>query len=471
MNYEKLDAIVLSYREELLDRLKKWIAIPSVNAPRSADNAPFGPEVRRMLDLFLQDAREMGFDVTDFDGYCAHAEMGSGDKTMGILAHLDVVPLGDGWVHDPLGGEIEDGRIYGRGVTDDKGPALGALYAMRAVREAGIPLKHRVRMIAGCDEETGMTDIAHYREHSDLPDYGFSPDAEYPLINIEKGGLNLLLTAESDGVSGAEIPLYSMEAGVRVNVVPGVATATIGTENVPLDVLREKLAAAQAAHCGFNLRAEDAGAGRAKVTATGTSAHASMPHLGVNAAGMLLIALHEIGAGGAVSKALEGIAKVIGLTHDGKGLGIAISDELSGALTSNLGILRYDGKKLSAEIDNRYPLSANEAVMLENAATALAPYGINVSAPRSHPPLHVPAESDVVRGLLEVYHEATGLPAYPVAIGGGTYSRTMPNTVAFGIGFPGDTETCHMPDENVEIDKFLLSVKIMARAIARLAGA
>lgn len=471
MNYEKLDAIVLSYREELLDRLKKWIAIPSVNAPRSADNAPFGMEVRRMLDLFLQDAREMGFEVKDFDGYCGHAEMGSGDKTMGILAHLDVVPLGDGWVHDPLGGEIEDGRIYGRGVSDDKGPALGALFAMRAVREAGIPLKHRVRLIAGCDEETGMTDMEYYRAHSDLPDYGFSPDAEYPLINIEKGGLKLLLTAEVDGVTGAEIPLYSMEAGVRVNVVPGVATAVVGTQNVPLDALREKLAAVQAAHPGFSLAAEDAGAGRAKVTATGTSAHASMPHLGVNAAGMLLVALHEIGAGGAASKALEGLATVIGLTHDGKGLGIAIADELSGALTSNLGILRYDGQKLSVKIDNRYPLSANEAAMLESASKAMAPYGIDVSVLSSHPPLHVPADSDLVQGLLKVYHEVTGLPAYPVAIGGGTYSQAMPNTVAFGIGFPGDTETCHMPDENVEIDKFLLSVKIMARAIAHLAGA
>jgi len=274
-----------------------------------------------------------------------------------------------------------------------------------------------------------------------------------------------------DGVTGAEIPLYSMEAGVRVNVVPGVATAVVGTQNVPLDALREKLAAVQAAHPGFSLAAEDAGAGRAKVTATGTSAHASMPHLGVNAAGMLLVALHEIGAGGAASKALEGLATVIGLTHDGKGLGIAIADELSGALTSNLGILRYDGQKLSVKIDNRYPLSANEAAMLESASKAMAPYGIDVSVLRSHAPLHVPADSEVVRGLLEVYHEATGLPAYPIAIGGGTYSRMMPNTVAFGIGFPGDQETCHMPDEHVEIDKFLLAVKIMARAIARLAGA
>ena len=471
MNYEKLDQIVASYREEILVKLKEWLAIPSVQAPRSAENAPFGPEVRRMLDLFLADAQAMGFEVKEFDGYCAHAQMGSGDKTMGILAHLDVVPLGDGWVHNPTGGEIEDGKIYGRGVSDDKGPMLGALFAMRAVKEAGIPLKHRVRAIAGCDEESGMSDMRYYREHSDLPDYGFSPDAEYPLINIEKGGLNLVLSAEADGAGCAKIPLYSMEAGERCNVVPGVATAVVGTENVPLPELTEKLAAICSAHPGFHLASESAGENRAKITATGISAHAAMPHLGVNAAGMLFIALHELGAGGALGRAIEGIASAIGTTHDGAGLGIAISDEESGALTSNLGILRYDGQKLQVQLDNRYPISANEETMVQNAVIAMAPWGVTVTKLRSHTPLHVPADSEVVRGLLEVYHEATGLPAYPIAIGGGTYSRMMPQTVAFGIGFPGDPETAHMPDEHVEIDKFMLAVKIMARAIARLAGA
>lgn len=471
MNYEKLDQIVASYRGELLAKLKTWVAIPSVQAPKCGDNAPFGPEVRRMLDLFLRDAGAMGFEVKDFDGYCGQAQMGSGEQTMGILAHLDVVPLGDGWTHNPTGGEIESGKIYGRGVADDKGPALGALYAMRAVREAGIPLKHRVRMIAGCDEETGMSDMAYYRAHSDLPDYGFSPDAEYPLINIEKGGLNLLLSADVDGVSGALIPVLNMNAGVRCNVVPGVATAEVGTEKVSLAELRQKLAAIQAAHPNFDLKAEAAGAGRAKITATGVSAHASLPHLGVNAAGMLLTALHELGAGGAAGRAIEGLADVIGLTHDGAGLGIAISDAESGALTSNLGILRYDGMALSAQLDNRYPISADEQAMVRSAAAAMAPYGVRVVKQRSHAPLHVPADSEVVKGLLEVYHEATGLPATPIAIGGGTYSRTMPSTVAFGIGFPGDTETAHMPDEYVDIDKYMLAVKIMARAIARLAGA
>ena len=56
----------------------------------------------------------------------------------------------------------KDGKIYGRGTADDKGPAIAALYAMRAVKELGIPVKKNVRLILGTDEECGSSDIRHY---------------------------------------------------------------------------------------------------------------------------------------------------------------------------------------------------------------------------------------------------------------------------------------------------------------------
>ena len=193
MDYTYLDSRVEELREELLADLKRWIAIPSVLG-EAAPDAPFGAETRRMLDLAMETAERYGFKTRVFDGYCGDVSLGEGAQTMGILAHLDVVPLGDGWTHDPLGCEIEDGRVYGRGVIDDKGPALAALYAMRAVRDAGIPLQDGVRLILGCDEETGMQDMRHYASVNKMPDYGFSPDAEFPVINIEKGGLAILLS-------------------------------------------------------------------------------------------------------------------------------------------------------------------------------------------------------------------------------------------------------------------------------------
>lgn len=470
MDYTNLDRIVDSYRDELVENIRKWIAIPSVQGAPAGENAPFGKEVRRMLDTALADARSFGFEVRDIDGYAGDISYGSGPQTMGMLAHLDVVPLGDGWTHDPLGGEIENGKLYGRGATDDKGPALCALYAMRAVKEAGIPLKDGVRLILGCDEETGMSDMRHYAGKVKMPDYGFSPDAEFPVINIEKGGVNMRLSKVTGGEDGADIPVCSLYAGERPNVVPAEATAVVGLENITLDALNNRLSAIAAKHEKFNLKAVAEGEGRAKITATGVNAHAAMPERGVNAAGMLLIALKELGAGGGSREAIAMLADAVGMEHTGASLGIACEDELSGALTCNLGILRYDSNELSALLDIRYPLCGNEELMLGQAAKRVAPAGMSVCCASSHTPLHVPAESKIVRGLLKVYHDVTGLPAYTIAIGGGTYSRMMPNTVAFGVCFPGDMDVCHIADEYIDLEKLMLGVKIFAHAIAEIAG-
>ena len=470
MSLQQMDALIASWQDEILEKLRSWLAIDSVQTERSVENAPFGTNVRRMLDLFLRDAAALGFAIDDVDGYAGSAEMGAGEQTMGILAHLDIVPAGDGWLHDPFGGEIESGRLYGRGAQDDKGPALAALYAMRAVREAGIPLKHAVRLIVGCDEETGMSDMRYYAKVRKMPDYGFSPDAEYPLINIEKGGLALRLSKLTGGEENADLPVYSLNAGVRQNVVPGLATCELGLGTHSFEEIERRVCSIADAHERFDLKLEDIGGGRAKLTSTGVQAHAAMPHVGFNAAGALLVALDELGAGGGSREAIGALAKTLGVAYDGEGLGIKQSDELSGALTCNLGLLRYDGSELWVQLDIRYPISANEAQMCGACVCVLSPYKISVTRTGGHVPLHVPEDHPVVQGLLRVYHEQTDLPAYAMAIGGGTYSRMMPNTVAFGTLFPGDEECCHMPDEYVDIEKYMLSIRIMAHAIARLAG-
>ena len=470
MNYEKLDQIVASYRDELIANIQKWVSVPSVQGAPAGENAPFGAEVRRMLDMALEDASSFGFEVRDIDGYAGDVSYGAGEETMGMLAHLDVVPAGDGWAHAPWGGEVDGGRIYGRGTTDDKGPALCALYAMRAVKEAGIPMKDGVRLILGCDEETGMSDMRYYASKLKMPDYGFSPDAEFPVINIEKGGMNVLLSKVTGGEAHAEIPVVSLYAGERPNVVPAEAKAVIGLGALRLQDLADRLADIEAAHAGFHLSCDEIPGNRAEIVATGVNAHGAMPHLGVNAAGMLLIALKELGAGGGSKEAIAMLADVIGMETTGEKLGIACADELSGALTCNLGILRYDGNEISAHLDCRYPICGDEVTMLGNAVKAVAPAGMSVRLIGSHAPLHVPADHKIVKGLLKVYHEVTGLEAYTIAIGGGTYSRMMPNTVAFGVCFPVDMDLCHVADEYIDIDKMMLGVKIFAHAIVELAG-
>ena len=161
MDYAKLDALIEARRDEFLKDLGRWLSVPSVQGA-AEEGAPFGRENRRMLDLALEDARGYGFDTRMFDGYAGDISMGNGEKTLGILCHLDVVPGGDGWTVEPFALTQKDGNLIGRGVLDDKGPALAALYAMRCVRDAGVELKDTVRLILGCDEETGMTDMAYY---------------------------------------------------------------------------------------------------------------------------------------------------------------------------------------------------------------------------------------------------------------------------------------------------------------------
>lgn len=501
MNYEKIDSLVDSMKDELIADMRRWLSVPSVLGP-AAENAPFGVENRRMLDMALADAKKYGFAVKDYDGYAGEISLGSGEQTMGMLCHLDVVPAGDGWTYDPWGATIVDGKMYARGAMDDKGPALCALYAMRAVKEAGVPLKDGVRLILGCDEETGMRDMRYYASKTKMPDYGFSPDAEFPVINIEKGGIGFSISSYTGGEGEGDMAVTSLYAGERANVVPGVATATLTVKDVEAfkaavakvaaeknfkltveEVIPEEveLTAEEAANLdrmisdlekidGVEVDMEEDDLTVVTLTAEGVSAHASMPHLGVNAAGMLLIALKELGAGLGSKAAIAALADKLGLEYDGASIGIKQADEESGALTCNLGILRYDGANITARLDIRYPICADPKDMCGSVSVSLIGTPLVAACTGYRGPHHVPKEHKVVRGLLEVYHDVTGLPAYAFAIGGGTYSRCMPNTVAFGLNFPGDTDTCHMPDEYIDLEKLMLSVKIFAHAIVKLAG-
>lgn len=468
IDYAKIDARVLELKDELIRDIQKWVSIPSVSSSSDGDK-PFGPVVAQMLDTALETARDYGFETRNIDYYAGDISLGSGEQTLGMLAHLDVVPAGEGWTHDPFGGEIADGKIFGRGTIDDKGPALCALYAMRAVRDAGVPLKDGVRLILGCDEEVGMSDMRYYASKLKMPDYGFSPDAEFPVINIEKGGVNVELSYRGEGENDAEIPVYELYAGERPNVVPAHAYAIVGTEKVSCAEIEKKIAA-HAAAVGQKLSVKDLGDGRAEISAEGVLSHGSLPELGVNAASVLLIALKAIGAGAGVRPALDMMTACIGMEPDGASLNIKREDEISHNLSCNLGILRWDGENFSATLDIRYPLCTNEVEILGNIAYAVSKYGVHVRRIGGHTPHHVPADHKIVRGLMQVYNELTGDDAKPLAIGGGTYSRMMPNTVAFGVVFPGQEDCCHIADEYIDIERMMQATRIFAHAIAELAS-
>jgi len=439
-------------RGEFTEMLQKWIRIPSVKG-EAAENAPFGKEIRRMLDAAMADAAGMGFPVRDFDGYACDVTLGNAEEKIAVLGHLDVVPVGDGWTKPPFGAVIENGRIYGRGSNDDKGPVLASLFAMRAIRDAGIPLKKSIRLILGCDEEEGWEDMAYYGAHEKIPDVGFSPDAMFPLINTEKAMLGLSLRAPS---AGEGLKILELSTGDRINVIPGECTALVeGGEETAARVR----AYAQKTGLPYKAAVTDRGT---EITATGIPGHSAYPEGRRNAIGMMLLLLRELGAKGPVAV----LAEAVGTESDGRSLGVACRDDVSGALTCNMGILKLENGFWSATLDMRCPVSADLDCLGETAAAHLP--GIEVSTMVRKPPHHVPAESELVRCLLSAYNEETGETGKPLYTGGGTYAKVLKQGVAYGALFPDEEDLAHQADEYASVDRLMLAMKIYANALIRL---
>lgn len=445
-----------NHKDDIIHTLQRWIAIPSIKG-EPAEGAPFGREVGRALDAALRDGESMGFATRNLEGYAGDIRMGPPDADpLAILTHLDVVPAGDGWTADPFTGAADGDRVFGRGASDDKGPGVAALYAMKAVMEAEIPLKREVRLILGCDEETGMGDMAYYKERHDLPGEGFSPDARYPVINTEKGILGLKLTAPP---AEEGLIVKRIAVGVRRNVIPGAASALIeGGEALcgHINSLAREMAVAVEA---------DMAADGIELKARGVAGHASLPELAKNAIGELLLMLRALGVKGP----LKTLADTIGAEYDGSSLGIACSDRTSGALTCNLGVLRYDQNGLYAELDIRFPLLCDGKRVAEMVQSAFGD-AVDVRTMIYLAPHHVPENSGLVTALLDAYHTQTGRPKECLAIGGGTYARCLEEGVAFGAAFPEEVEVAHQADEYIRIDSLMQSAKIIARAIVLLAG-
>ena len=452
----KLNAIIESMHDEMLDTLQKWIRVPSVKG-EAAPGAPFGKEVRSMLDMALADCEQMGFKTQNFDGYIAHADLGEGsdEDALAILAHLDVVPEGDGWKYPPYGAVIENGRMYGRGTSDDKGPAVAALYAMKAVKDAGIPLRRKVRLILGCDEESGWEDIAHYNKVATMPRMGFSPDASYPIINIEKGICRL----ELHGVLSSEgLQVIAFNNGERPNVIPGRASALVAGDAA---TVAQAEAAAKKLDIPAEVQLTDKGV---SITVTGISGHAAYPETARNANGEMLLLLRELGVQGN----LRLLADKIGLDYKGEGLEISVSDGISGYLTCNLGIIRADEGGVYATLDIRYPVMTNPDMIIKNVSASLP--GMRVDAMEVKEPHHVPAGSELVQNLLDAYHEVTGYERKCLYTGGGTYARSLQEGVAFGASFPQDEDLAHQANEYADIEGLYKNIKIFALAIVKLAG-
>ena len=453
-----LNDAVLTHKDAVIEALQENLQIPSVQGP-AEPGAPYGADVRRSLDHALATAEKLGFRTTNLDGHMGWCEYGEGEEMVAILGHLDVVPAGDGWTVEPYGGVSADGKIWGRGTTDDKGPSIASLYALAALRDCGLPIKRRIRVLLGCNEETGSADVKYYLANGgEIPVMGFTPDGEYPVINGEKGIINA--TFSKSYTQTGPLKLVEIKGGSAPNVVPSYACARFECD----DELADRLSKLYVHYMKFSRIP-----GGFKVESFGTSAHGSTPGLGVNAIGRLVMALDNLPLEGALADGIHFLAEKLGMETDGASAGIYLKDDVSGELTLNWGTLEGDENHFSLKINYRYPVTFSYADCGPAFNKAFLDAGFVLDQEVHKEKLYIPADSQLVSSLMKVYKEQTGLEGEPKSIGGGTYAKSIPNILAYGPIFPGDEVREHKPDEYISIDNLVKNAQIIAAAMYELA--
>ena len=436
-----------------IDELCRLIEIPSVFCEEAVDGGPFGKEVKRALEHVLSFGERLGFRAKNYDGYAGELTMGGGSYMIGVLCHVDVVAAGPGWTREPFRAVIEEGKIYGRGSSDDKGPLIAALSAIsRLEKSGGIPEDVSVRVIVGTNEEEAWEGIHYYLEKAErLPEVSFVPDGVFPVIFCEKGLLDLDLMTHAPVNTEAAVRLLGLTGGESRNIVAPSAAAKLECESECGPVCRalENTARKRGIDAEIEWKANEI-----TIAIRGKSAHAMTPEKGVNAISQLMAVLQE-GLGNTFSHSAfaAGYMDVIGLSFHGERGNFCLSDEASGMLTFNIGTVASGEDGICLQANVRYPASLDGGFVCGAIKDGLRPGGFLVEEADFLPPVSFRTDSPLIETLLEAYREVTGdLFSPPVSMGGATYARAIPNAVSFGALFPDEEELAHGPDEYITLD-------------------
>ena len=434
-------------KKEFLESLKTLISYPSV-LNENENGTPFGQAIQDVLEKTLEICRGIGFTTyLDPKGYYGYAEIGQGEELLAVLCHLDVVPSGEeaDWQTPPFEATEKDGYLFGRGVQDDKGPSMAALYAVKALLDSGVRFKKRVRFIFGTDEETLWRCMGRYNELGERATLGFAPDSSFPLTYAEKGLLQVKL-------HGPGSDFIKLEAGDAFNVVPAKAS-------YQGPFLEKVIAGLRATGFDYEVSAN-------QVTVLGVPKHAKDAAEGVNAIVRLAKVLQVL----APHPALAFIAEAVGEDATAAHLFGPVSDEPSGSLSFNIAGLTVSPEESEIRIDIRIPVLADKEKLVQTLTDKASDYRLVYEEFDYLAPLYVPKDSELVSTLMSIYQEKTGDDSPAMSSGGATFARTMPNCVAFGALFPGAEQTEHQANERAKLDNLYRAMDIYAETILRLAG-
>lgn len=469
--------LIDKYREEMVHMLQELIAIPSVEGKRETD-APFGKSVADAFQYMLKKGEAQGFETQNIDNYGGHIGFGgytldkAGEiigtnlETIGILGHLDVVPEGKNWDVPPFSGEVIDGKVYGRGAADDKGPVVAAFYAMKALKDAGFVPEKKVRLILGLDEETNWIGMEKYFKKVKAPEFAFTPDGDFPVIHGEKGILIFELAKKMAKTQAKGLELRTVTGGNAANMVADNARAVLRGDSY--DKVKEEVALFRK-ETGYQINAKGIGKSL-EITTQGISSHGARPESGLNAISIMMLFLGRLGiVNEDMKEFIEFYNKHIGFELDGTSLGCGFSDEESGHLISNVGLVEIDDQAARVTINMRYPVTIDDEAVYASMMPLINAYNLGVVKLDHKAPIFMAKDNPMIVSLMEVYQKHTGdLESQPMVIGGGTYARAMENAVAFGATFPGEEEVAHQKNEYISIDSMVKACKIYADAIAKL---
>lgn len=467
---KKVEVWLKDHKEELVQDIEAWVRIPSVSiADGSTEGAPFGKQCAKVLELALRRGEEFGFNTNNHEGYAGSIIYGDYESSIGLIGHLDVVPEGDNWIYSPYEAVRKGDFLIGRGVSDNKGASVAALYIARIFKDLNIPIKHGIHVIYGCAEETGMADLAYYVQHKQIPLVSLVLDGKFPVCHGQKGGLNGRLFIPV----GEQ--LHGLKGGTAENNVPDYAQVLI--KNISLSDVLSSLDKVSENISNY-VKAEQQPDG-ILVYAKGRSGHAANPEGSLNAIWILATVLKESGLfKDEDQKAVDFLSSFLA-DYNGVGAGIEFEDEVSGKLTLNGGIIRSFEKGLELFIDIRYPITTNEEDIKQAIKLRIEPYGVRILDIKNREPYFIEKDDDKVKVLTDTYNSLRGEHAEPYVMGGGTYSRVLPKGITFGPGFPNIKKHgadflpdghggSHGPDEVLHIPSLLEAIKIYVLSIVRL---
>ncbi|MEA5026638.1 MAG: Sapep family Mn(2+)-dependent dipeptidase [Erysipelotrichaceae bacterium] len=441
---------IKKYESEIITALAELVSYNSVNAAAEGD-APFGPKNKECLNAALALCQKYGLTPHNLDNYIGYGEIGTGTEVIGILGHLDVVPAGEGWESDPFTLTQKEDKLYGRGTSDDKGAVIASLFALKILQDENFKFNKRVRLIMGCNEETGSRCLEHYVAKEGHFQYGFTPDAVFPGVFGEKGSVGATISYSSK--------IIDITGGVAPNVVCSRCVTKVKNDQFDVKAFEMSLIEKNVEY----LISEEGDV--LTLDVKGTAAHASTPDLGVNAISHTMEALEKAGF---QDEFVTMYNALIGLKTDGSLCGIGLQDEY-GALTLNIGMIKKDQDKVTVTVDIRVPLTIDSQTVAVSMQKAFADYPQALQIRRAGASLFYPVESPLVNSLLSAYRKVTNdHVSVPVSMGGGTYAKGVNNCIAFGCEFQGEDNHIHDANEFVKLEQLLLQVEIYIQAIKNL---